>query len=144
MPIRRGVYGLSTAPNPKDTFSLQMNDDGLDADFGLYASYQLGDAPSYSSTLLSANPQGGTYSVAMTIDSGGNASVSLSDVFEGDTTQLGDFSVGNVGLGSFYVLLGQQEGNLKQAQFTGQHGSGLVLRRPVAELLLAPGRRHFQ
>ena len=118
-----GIWLVNSA-NPTDTFSLQMNDDGLDADFGLYASDRLADAPSYSSTLLSGNPQGGTYSVAMTIDSGGNASVSLSDVFEGDTTQLGDFSVGNVGLGSFYVLLGQQEGNLKQAQFTGSTEAG--------------------
>ena len=118
-----GIWLVNSA-NPTDTFSLQMNDDGLDADFGLYASDRLADAPSYSSTVLSGNPQGGTYSVAMTIDSGGNASVSLSDVFEGDTTQLGDFSVGNVGLGSFYVLLGQQEGNLKQAQFTGSTEAG--------------------
>ncbi len=80
----------------------------------------------------------------MTIDSGGNASVSLSDLFDGNTTQLGDFSVGNVGLGSFYILLGQQESNYKQAQYYGQHGSGLVLRRPLAELLLAPSCRHFQ
>ncbi len=115
-----GIW-LVNAANPSDTFSLQMNDDGLDADYGLYASNQLADAPSSSSTLLSANPgaEGGTYSVAMTIDSAGNASVSLSDVFEGTTTPLGDFSIGNVGLGSFYVLLGQQEGNTKQAQETG-------------------------
>ena len=45
--------------------------------------------------------------------------MSLRDVFEGTTTELGDFSVGQVGLGSFYVLLGQQEGNTTQAPFTG-------------------------
>ncbi len=57
--------------------------------------------------------------MAMTIDSAGNASVSLSDVSDGTTIELGDFSVGNVGLGSFYVLLGQEEGSPKQAQYTG-------------------------
>ena len=113
-----GIWLVNSA-NPTDTFALQMNDDSLDTDFGLYASNQLADAPSSSSTLLSSNPQGGTYSVAMTIDSAGNASVSLADDFGGTTTQLGDFSVGNVGLGSFYILLGQQEGNANQAQITG-------------------------
>jgi Bacterial Ig-like domain (group 3) len=113
-----GIW-LVNSTTPSDTFSLQMKDDGLDADYGLYASNRLADAPSAYSTLLSAAPPGGTYSVAMTIDSAGNASVSLSDASDGTTIELGDFSVGNVGLGPFYVLLGQEEGSPKQAQYTG-------------------------
>ncbi len=119
-----GIWLVNSA-DPKDTFSVQMNDDSLDpTDFGLYASNRLADAPSSSSTLLSANPPGGTYTVDMTIDSSGDASVSLRDVFEGTTTELGDFSVGQVGMGSFYVLLGQQEGNTTQAPFAGSTEAG--------------------
>ena len=138
-----GVWLVNSA-YPTHTFSLQMNDDGLDADFGLYAGNRLADAPSYSSTLLSANPQGGTYTVSMTVDSGGNASVSLSDVFDGNTTQLGDFSVGNVGLGSFYILLGQQESNLKQAQFTGSTEAGWFSADLSPNYCSPQGSRHFQ
>ncbi len=40
-----GIW-LVNSTTPSDTFSLQMKDDGLDADYGLYASNRLADAPS--------------------------------------------------------------------------------------------------
>ncbi len=107
---------LVNGANPSDTFSVQMNAGSVGSETGLFATDQLMTATSATSntTTISSSPPTGKYSVAMTIDASGEASVLVSVLESGSTTPtpLGDFVVGNVGLGSYYAVLSQNSGSV--------------------------------
>jgi uncharacterized protein (TIGR03437 family) len=70
--------------------------------------YALGAESNQASKVLSASPAENVwYTVVLAVDSSGNASASLQDL---TGKLLGSTGVGNVGLGPFYLVLGQYEG----------------------------------
>ncbi len=70
--------------------------------------YALGAESNQASKVLSASPAENVwYTVVLAVDSSGNASASLQDA---TGKLLGSTAVGNIGLGPFYLVLGQYEG----------------------------------